>query len=373
MNRILITLASIFIISTGLFSQSQNIQISLLTQDPGDEIYAFFGHTAIRIKDDSLNIDQVYNYGTFDFNTENFYLRFVKGDLKYCLSIDSYDFFVYMSEDTKRTIHEQVLNLTYEEKVNMLSALETCYNTDARYYTYDFFMNNCATKIRDIIQDATSNRIDFSTADMGGKTFRQLLTDFLKKNYWLEFSMNLAIGLAGDKEATPSDYMYLPVYIHEFLSATEYAETSTVLLDASPAPSTKFNFSYLIPWLVFLGALGLSLWSKSRKPILFTFSLIYGILGLFLLAVGIYSDHPALGQNLNVLWTMPALLVPFFRKKRFGEIYRMIYCSIIAIMLISWPIFPQELSPTFLPWMIIMIIMLALDMKIVQQKLFKRK
>ena len=75
-HRIFIFFALI-ILSGSAFSQTQSLRVSLLTQDPGEELYAFFGHTAIRITDDSLGIDQVYNYGTFDFSTKNFYLRFI--------------------------------------------------------------------------------------------------------------------------------------------------------------------------------------------------------------------------------------------------------------------------------------------------------
>ena len=145
MKKIASNILLLILISANTFALSRDAQVSLLTQDAGDELYAYFGHTAIRIKDDSLHIDRVYNYGTFNFNTPNFYLKFIHGDLDYCLSIDDFDYFVYVSSETKRTIHEQVLNLTYEEKVKMANLLETCYTTSARYYRYDFLKNNCAS------------------------------------------------------------------------------------------------------------------------------------------------------------------------------------------------------------------------------------
>jgi hypothetical protein len=180
-------------------------------------MYAYFGHTAIRVTDDSLYVDVVYNYGTFNFNTPNFYMRFIKGDLDYCLSIDDFDYFVYFSNETKRTIREQELNLSLEEKVKLVTALETCYATSDRYYRYDFLKNNCATKIRDIIEDATNKSIDFNNSGYNGLTFRQLLKPFVSKNYWADFGINLVMGMETDKMASPSDYMFLPIYIHSYL------------------------------------------------------------------------------------------------------------------------------------------------------------
>ena len=278
-HRIFIFFALI-ILSGSAFSQTQSLRVSLLTQDPGEELYAFFGHTAIRITDDSLGIDQVYNYGTFDFSTKNFYLRFIKGDLDYCLSIDYYGYFVDFSKETNRTITEQVLDLSYEEKVNLLTALETCYNTPARYYRYDFLKNNCATKIRDIIEDATAKRIDFDKANYSGMTFRQLLRPYISSNYWLNLGMNLVMGSATDEAAKPEDYMFLPFYIQEFFANTKFVTQSTVILDASPKQKTGFNFSYLAPWIIVVILLTMSFWKKSRKIALYSLSTVFSLTGI---------------------------------------------------------------------------------------------
>lgn len=346
---------------------SQDAQISLITQDAGDEMYAYFGHTAIRIKDDSLNIDQVYNYGTFDFNTPNFYIKFIRGDLDYCLSIDDFDYFVYFSSETKRTIHEQVLNLTYEEKVNMITLLETCYTTSARYYRYDFLKNNCATKIRDIIEDATNKRIDFDESGFKGKTFRQLLKPFVSKNYWIEFGINIAMGMKTDKPATPSDYMFLPVYIYDFLEGSEYAQKSVILLDASPKTEKGFNFSYLSPWIIVLLLIGLSFIPKTRKPVLYFVSIIFTLLGLLLLFMDLYSLHPAIGSNLNTLWTLPAIVLILFRKRKFNDYLKLAYILIIVLFIALQTILPQQLSFTFIPWMIMLLVVSLLDLQVIKK------
>lgn len=343
---------------------SHDVRISLITQDLGDEMYAYFGHTAIRVKDDSLDVDQVYNYGTFDFGTPNFYIRFIKGDLDYCLSIDDYDYFEYFSNESKRTIHEQILNLSYKEKVKMVLLLETCYNTSARYYRYDFLKNNCSTKIRDIIEDATDNRIDFGTADFHGKTFRQLLEPLVSRNYWIEFGINFLMGRETDKLAKPEDYMFLPIYIHDFLDNPKYANKSEVILDASPEKKSGFDFSYLAPWLIVLLLSALSLWKKSQKIVLYFVCVVFSLFGLLILSLGIYSLHPALGNNMNILWTIPALLILIVRNAKIGKFIRYAYLAVFALIFINWFWFPQEMSTTFIPWMLCMSFLLIVDLKL---------
>ncbi len=344
---------------------SQNVQISLLTQDPGDEMYAFFGHTALRIKDDSLFIDQLYNYGTFYFGTKNFYIRFIKGDLDYCLSIDDYDYFVEFSAYTQRTIYEQVLDLSFEEKYKIVSLLETCYRTPARYYRYDFLKNNCSTKIRDIIEEATNNRIKFEEANFGGQTFRQLLKPLVSRDYWIDFGINFLMGMETDKDANPEDYMFLPVYIYKFMENPSLAKKSVVILDASPKNKSSFDFSYLIPWIIVILLLALSIWKKSRKAIFYFVAVVFSLMGLLLLTLGLYSLHPALGNNMNMVWTIPALLILIVRKNKLAEYIRYAYLAIIILIFVNWFWLPQEMSATFIPWMICMAVMLILDLDLI--------
>ncbi|MDD2385615.1 MAG: DUF4105 domain-containing protein [Bacteroidales bacterium] len=373
MKKIASNILLLILISANTFALSRDAQVSLLTQDAGDELYAYFGHTAIRIKDDSLHIDRVYNYGTFNFNTPNFYLKFIHGDLDYCLSIDDFDYFVYVSSETKRTIHEQVLNLTYEEKVKMANLLETCYTTSARYYRYDFLKNNCATKIRDIIEDATDNRINFDKSGFSGQYFRQLLKPFISKNYWIDLGINLATGMETDKAASPSDYMFLPVYIYDFFEDSEFAQKSYVLLDATPEKETKFNFSYLSPWIIVLLLIAFSFLSKTRKIVLYTISIIFTLLGLLLFFLNVYSLHLAMGSNLNVLWTLPAFVLIICRKRNFHDYLKLAYLIIIILFISLQSILPQNISFTFIPWMLLIIVIILLDIKVINKRIFRKK
>ena len=124
---------------------SDSAYASLITCGPGDEFYTTFGHSAIRINDSVNNIDVVYNYGTFDFDTPHFYWKFARGRLNYCLSRSSFDNFMFEYSMEGRAVWEQRLRLTSQELNNLFIALETNYMPQYRYYLYDFFRDNCAT------------------------------------------------------------------------------------------------------------------------------------------------------------------------------------------------------------------------------------
>jgi len=369
---LIIIVNSLFLQS--LFSQelSQNAVVSLITQDEGDELYAYFGHTALRIKDDSLGIDLAFNYGTFDFSTPNFYTKFAKGTLNYCLSVETYESLVFSSSHNKRTLREQVLNLTYEEKLKTYQLLVNYYNSEARYYRYDFFYDNCATKIRDIIQEATNNRIDFSKSNFKGHSYRQLIMPFLEKNYWIDFGINFILGLEADKKVPPEQYMFLPVYIHDFLEGSDFAQNSQVVLDASPTKKQEIDFGYILPWLIVLVWGMLIYFKKTRgffKYLLFT---IFGLLGLFILCFGLYSEHTAVLYNLNTIWSLPALLILIFSwSKKWLHYIKLGYLIILLLHLINWFWLPQQMSTTFLPWMCLLIFTLLVDLNYF--KYFKKR
>src|SRR3982751_2050087 len=106
-------------------STNCHVRISLLTCAPGQELYSTFGHTAIRITDSVTRTDIVYNYGTFDFDDPNFYMKFVRGKLDYFLSADQFPDFMYEYEETQRSVAEQVLNLNCAQKQQIIQALAT--------------------------------------------------------------------------------------------------------------------------------------------------------------------------------------------------------------------------------------------------------
>ena len=152
------TILSFFLLllPTGQASANNNdsTRLSLLTCAPGEEIYSLFGHTAIRYENPSQGIDIVFNYGLFSFNTPNFIFRFSLGETDYQLGATDYERFAAEYAFFGRSVWQQTLNLTDEEKTELIRLLQENYRPENRVYRYNFFYDNCATRPRDKIEES---------------------------------------------------------------------------------------------------------------------------------------------------------------------------------------------------------------------------
>ena len=136
-------------------------QISVLTCGTGDQLYSSFGHSAFRVQDPNHGIDIVYNYGTFDFDTPNFYLKFAGGKLLYSLSRQHFANFLYTYQLENRWVKEQLLDLKTDDKNKLFGFLEENYKPENRYYQYDFIYENCSTKIPEVLRGVLGNSLVF--------------------------------------------------------------------------------------------------------------------------------------------------------------------------------------------------------------------
>ncbi|RYG03456.1 MAG: DUF4105 domain-containing protein [Chitinophagaceae bacterium] len=130
-----------------------NLRVSILTCGPGEDLYSIFGHSAIRIMDASNGMDIVYNYGTMEFDDFSFYVKFTRGQMLYYLSYTDMNSFLYEYQVTKRSVTEQELRLTCEDKIRLFGALKLNATDENKYYNYSFLYDNCSTRIRDIISN----------------------------------------------------------------------------------------------------------------------------------------------------------------------------------------------------------------------------
>ena len=261
MRNLLLLFSSLFSIhlSAQQIQLSENTHISVITCAPFQgELYSAFGHSAIRVYDPVQRIDYAYNYGTFDFNQPNFYLNFTKGRLLYRLAVQPYPQFRYTYLYYNRWVHEQVIDLTQEQKQKLFDYLQWNAQPENQEYFYDYFYNNCATKIRDVFIEVLGEKIKFDesfiTTDY---TIRDLTDLYLKKQPWGDLGIDICLGLPMDKKATPYDYMFLPDYIESsFNHATIITENGSMPLVketvVSDPPGKPMIFdSTPHPWTVF--------------------------------------------------------------------------------------------------------------------------
>jgi hypothetical protein len=356
---------------------SDNSKVYILTVLPGKEIYTVFGHSAIRVYDPVNEIDRVYNYGTFDFDTPFFYLKFIKGNLIYQLAWSEYEQEQAQWPYEQRTVYEQELNISQKDKQNIYDNLENTYHSKSRYYRYDFFFDNCATRIRDIVEKSLEGRLIYDTTGYSGKSFRELIYPYIRLNYWLDAGINTALGQKTDRTADTKEYMFLPEFIMQIYAnarLTEHTDTvkftspPKIIFEGSIKPGTKKGYGQYIPWLVFVFIFLLIFYEIFKKKfyrfpdaiILF----IYGLTGSVLLFFWLYSLHAVLHNNFNIIWLFPLNLPAAFMlwKNKWAKLiyyYSLIVASCIFLFLVLQPFIPQKLTIELLPLVLIVFISLV--------------
>jgi len=341
-------------------------KVVLFSCGPGPELYAGFGHSALWVSDDSLHIDRLYNYGTFDFDTPNFYGKFIRGKLDYMLSVTRASRFIAEYDQRKIAVDGQELMLSPAEKQRIFEFLENNLLPENRFYKYDFFYDNCATRIRDVLVKVVDGKVDFNTPDQQ-ISFREMLFPYLTHTPWTKFGINLILGLTSDKKATPWDYMYLPDFLRdEFQQATIISngterklveEKKQYLPSGLDLSNRKMDDPVVVFSLILLVIILLTyIECKKKKEFRFVDSFLFGIsvlAGLFLLFMWVGTDHIATAKNMNVLWLLPAQLL-FLVTRRMDSLLgkklntiALIYQTLVAFILLLWPQ-DSEISFTFI-------------------------
>lgn len=341
----------------GLLAQN-NLELSLLTCSPGEEIYSTFGHSAIRIQDKDRGVDYVFDYGTFDFNTPNFTLKFIKGDLEYRLSIREFNEFMLTYEEEGKGVIEERFNLTPTDKALLYKWLKDNHKPENRYYKYDFFFDNCSTRIRDLVEGLPSVAYD-KEEKLIGKTFNDGLNEFFSNKKWLGLGINLVLGQSADKEMSYRAQMFLPKYLSKNLSSYTNTENGKSVLESAKAllPNTllhkKPSFS-ISPILCFSLFLLLTLFIAFRKPewsaiLTPMVYVILGCMGLLLLFLWFGTTHYTTRYNWNVIWANPLYLSLLFMGDKKVGYYTLLVLSLLTLLLLaSWLFIPQNIDPVFI-------------------------
>ena len=237
-------------------NDSCSLRISLLTCAPGEELYSTFGHTALRVQDPSQGIDQVYNYGTFEFGPD-FYTKFIRGKLLYFLSVEEFGDFMYQYEAQSRSVQEQVLRLDCFEKQKLRSALQVNALEENKYYRYDFLFDNCTTRAGDMVAKNTEPAVNFlDILDGRDPSFRDLIHEYLDAGgqHWSKLGIDLLLGAKLDRKASNREAMFLPDYLLKGfdrgrVQGQPLSDPPRIILSL-PSPFKKNN--WLTPMLVFL-------------------------------------------------------------------------------------------------------------------------
>jgi hypothetical protein len=348
---------------------SSGAVFSLITCTPGDELYNQFGHSAIRLVDADIGFDFVYNFGTFNFETPNFGAKFVQRKLMYTLSKSQYKPFVNVYIHENRGVAEQKLILDANQKQKLFEFLETNYLPQNREYLYDFFYDNCATRIRDAFSNGLGKlSIPDSKSD---KRFRDFLDEYLGHDPWLNFGIYLILGLEADKKCDYNNQMFLPDYLssnlgNSNLNGSPLMEKAVWLLPKPEVKKTQLFFSPVVAMLFVLGISILLILLRNALIIGIWECLLYIMLslaGFFLLFMWFGTDHIATQKNLNVLWANPLYLPWIFMafRKKLSKItiylgYILLAFNALSLIMFIVPI--QKFSIALLPLIVAMSLLL---------------
>jgi hypothetical protein len=349
------------------------IDISIITIGPGSSLNDAFGHNAIRIQ--TASSDDVYDYGRYDFDDPNFYTNFAQGKLKYLQGKSNYFDVIYFYKGQNRSIDEQVLNLTNEEKRTFNAFLMENYKPENRAYLYDFFYDNCATKIRDVSETITNQNIVFNTPkNFQQKSFRDLIQDHTKWNSWGSLGINVALGSVIDKNATAYEYMFLPKYIHDFFEHATLKKSNEKLVKSSKRIYNKTKITsqstFFTSPLFILGLLSLIIlyityldFKKHRRSKIVDILgfLLTGLLGIFILLLWFATDHTATALNYNLLWAFALNIFFVFYVSKTSVSQKFIkYLKFLIIMLglliFHWMVGVQKFSLVLIPLLLAVLI-----------------
>jgi hypothetical protein len=375
-------------------NSNDSIRLSLLTCAPGEEIYSLFGHTAIRYENPSQGIDVVFNYGLFSFNTPNFIFRFSLGETDYQLGVTDYEHFAAEYAFYGRSVWQQTLNLTDEEKTKLIQLLQENYRPENRVYRYNFFYDNCATRPRDKIEESIAGKVVYPTEPQdGSRTFRDIVHQYCKGHPWARFGIDLCIGSEADQPITQRQMMFAPFYLMDafdkarIVNASEnrpLVTTTKKIIDCEPDVSGSAEndiWNMLTPirlsLLVFIAIGMATVYGLRKKKSLWGLDISVfaaaGIAGCIIAFLALFSEHPTVGSNYLLFVFHPGhlLCLPSFindERKRRKSMYHLLNCIVLTLFIVLFPVIPQNFDLAVLPLALCLLIRSASNLILTYKK-----
>lgn len=358
---------------------SGQAEIFLLTCSPGQEVWAHYGHTGIRVLDPLTRRDVVFNYGIFDFNSDNFLWNFVRGEIDYILGVSSFEGFMHSYRNENRLVISQKLNLSQEEKARLWQALVINSLPENRTYRYNFYYDNCSTRARKIIERCLDGSLDYHY-EPAYHSMRGVIKHYTAEHPWTWLGISFALSSLADAPASAVDLLFAPELMMEaFEKATVTAPAKTaenslqlerylvdeqnILNEIKTVPAQQkitLPGPVFLSWILFALILTLGLHElKTARRYPLANALLFGlagIVGLIVAFLAIISVHPVTKTNYLLLWIQPlhllfALLLVFrpFRRSNFYSGYLKINTPVFLFALAGFGFLPQYVHPAMIP------------------------
>jgi hypothetical protein len=327
-------------------ARGEELSVYVMTMGPGRAVWERFGHNAIWIRDHRHGTDIAYNWGMFSFEQENFILRFIRGHMDYWM--DGFDAELtasaYIRDD--RSVWAQELNLTPAQRADLRDFLEWNALPENSVYRYDYYRDNCSTRVRDAIDQAIGGQLRAATEGVPtGTTYRLHTRALTAGDPPLYMGLMIGLGQPVDREISAWEEMFLPMQLRErirdvFIETPEGERVPLVLgeveihrsagISDGGVPGSRVLPLMLIGLLIGGAMWGAARWADSRRgariaasALAAVWATVSGVLGLVLLGLWVATDHATSYWNENLFFYTPlllplAVLVPLATRGRTG-------------------------------------------------------
>ena len=377
-RKILLILLSLFILQ--VYTQenkdkSTQYHISILTIGPGNSLSDAFGHSGIRVIDEINNYDVVFNYGVYDYNAPNFYGNFVKGRPIYSLGLNNYENFYKNYVNQSRQIIEQKLDLSEYQKRIFVNKLITNSKEANKFYEYNYFENNCSTKIADIFNEILEEDIENESlykANVGSNSYRKLVYENINPNSWGALGIDICLGAVIDKNINSKDELFLPYNLKSYFDELgnsnirngNLVTTSVLFGEYSKYTETLISPVYflLILSLIIISITYIDYLRRTRSVLLDSIVLLVtGTIGLLLIYLWFFSNHTASAWNYNLLWAIPFNLILFIellkkKQKKWVISYLKLIVIMLLLMCLHWVVGVQVFNISLISLILALII-----------------
>ncbi len=331
-----------------------DLEVSLVTYGPGDIYWERFGHDAIELRDRVSGEAVDFNYGVFDFDQKNFILNFARGHMRYMMDAEPTASEVGYYMQVGRSVARQRLALDANQAAELRDDLLWNLRPQNAGYDYDYYADNCATRVRDalnrVLSDAMKTQLQ---ARPGGMTYRQQTVRLMSAQPWLALLLDLGLGPYADQPLNAWQESFLPSVLQSQLRYVQIASptgSSKALvqgeqvlspnrLNAPPAAPPDLRLPLGVAGLLFaaLTVLSRRLWPTGYALLGTAFLVPAGLVGLFLLALWTVTSHRAGWANANLLLFNPLafLLLPTLWRARGGFAASRFIDGVIAVQLLA--------------------------------------
>lgn len=375
-NKVLLLI--FFFLSSFSFSMEQDIDrynISILTVSPGKDLVDAFGHSGIRVVDNELNYDVVFNFGIYDFQAPDFYSNFVKGRPIYSLGINNYNRFFNDYKNQKRGILEHKIQISKNKKDALIRLLFENSRQENKFYVYEYFNDNCSTKVADLFIENFNDEIynfEINLSSKSNYSYRSLIYKMIPKNSWGSLAIDICLGSIIDQDINYRQTFFLPSKFASFLDTIESVnpeiiESKLLLKSQDIFEESGFNLTSPLFVILFISIFIILVSfldfrnNKQTKVLDILLISITTMIGLLISYLWFYSDHSAASQNYNILWASPLNILLFIdlftRKKRKWILGYLKFIFLMLLLMMShWILSVQTFNITLFSFIFALLI-----------------